>query len=171
MDRTIELTATQKAPAMELIAELASSPVHVLRCNAGMGRTTILDNIRHATGAVYVGVKQFLDQLKTAQPLAIEESFLDLIATAFQKHQIAVVDDLHLLWSIVDGYSYPRPWLLDAALTALLDDASACGKQIVFGVDDGIVPRPVARGAKFWRVADFSCGLKGSFDPLANRVS
>jgi transitional endoplasmic reticulum ATPase len=156
MDRKPQLTPAQKMTAERLLAAIPASSVLVLRCGSGMGRTTILRSIHDTSRGAFVGMKQFMDLLTARQPLAIEESFVDLIDNALEDHDLVIVDDLHLLRDVVEGCDYPRPWMLAAALTAVMDEAGARGKKMLFAVDTGIVPIPISRRAQSWQVADFA---------------
>jgi hypothetical protein len=156
MDQEIKLTPAQQVPAEGILDAIPTSSVLVLRNNPGKGRTTILRWLHAAAGGAFVGVRHFMRVLMNRQPAAIEEAFLQLVEDCFESHDLVIVDDLHLIRSVVEGCDYPRPYLLDAVLTSLLDEGAARGKKILFGTDQEESSLPVARRARAWQVADFS---------------
>ena len=111
------------APAQRLAEEnlingLATDGVDalVLRGDAGFGKTTILERVQRTAGGVLLGMEQFADVLAERQPEAIEEAFRDLMEYALASHDLAIVDDLHLITEVGEGCSYPRANLLNAVL-------------------------------------------------------
>ena len=101
-----------------------------------------------------LGAGDFMHTLSARQPDAVEEAFLQMIEQALAHQEIVIVDDLHLVTQVVSACDYPRTLLLDAALTALMGEAVALRKKLVFGSDDE-VPWPVARRAFTWKLAEF----------------
>jgi predicted AAA+ superfamily ATPase len=103
-----------------------------------------------------VSIKDFLDVLMARDPLAIEESFTELVDGCFEKDELVIIDDFQLVRNVVDSFEYPRRGLLDAMITALLDRADRDGKKILFGTDlEGGLPCIGAR-ARVWTVGDFA---------------
>ena len=149
------LTPVQQAAADRLLESLDVGRVVVLRGAPGSGKTTILETVRAARGGVLLGAREFMDVLKTQATSAIEESFLRMLEDAILKHDLVIVDDLHLLSNIVDARDYPRSYLLDAALTAILGDAGILGCKLVFAVEDE-APWPIQRRAYVTAIAEFA---------------
>ena len=127
----------------------------VLKAGCGMGRTTVLEHVHAAVGGHFMGMRQFLDALNSHQPSAIEEAFLDMLDRAVAEHALIILDDLHLVSAIVDARDYPRSYLLDAALTAVLAEAALQGRTLIFGVED-MAPWPIHRRAYIWEIEAFS---------------
>src|SRR5581483_5059577 len=100
----------------------------------GMGSTTVLRHVRDALGGAFVGVRQFLGELMRSNPLALEETLLRVLEDAIREHDVVIVDDLHLINDVTNSGDYPRTCLLDAALTAIPDDAAIRGVRLVFGL-------------------------------------
>src|SRR5262245_17765996 len=147
MSLRISLSPAQEKLAAEVLAAIPAFPLVVLRCSAGMGRSSILRNVRDRLNGPMAGVSQFMRLLKDRDPLAIEEAFVDLVESS-DGDDVLIVDDLHLLQKVVGDYSYPRQQLLDLALTALLDVAESRQKPLVFGFDDGVMPPSLYRRAQ-----------------------
>jgi predicted AAA+ superfamily ATPase len=100
----------------------------------------------------------------------MEESFLRMIELALEQHDLILVDDLHLVTHVLDRHWYPRAYLLDAALTALLAEAAFLRKTLVFAVEDE-APFPVERRATVWEIEDFTpddyAAIVGAYAPSA----
>jgi SpoVK/Ycf46/Vps4 family AAA+-type ATPase len=120
-----------------------------------MGKTTILEQLQLAGDTVLVDTGEFLAQLATRHPLALEEAFLATIRRALSKAGTVLVDDLHLITNVVSGCgNYPRTNLLDSPASALLEEAAAAGKKLVFATS-GSVPEPISQRAYYFGIEDF----------------
>ncbi|HEY1336764.1 MAG TPA: ATP-binding protein [Bryobacteraceae bacterium] len=150
----IVLTSAQSQAYHRLLDGIAAGDVLVLEARAGAGKTTILEKVQAAAGGLLIGVRQFMQSLASRAPAAIEEAFLDMIERALAEHDLVIVDDLHLITQVVTACDYPRACLLDAALTAMLGDAAALRKRLVFAVD-GDAPWPIRRRAYIAKVPEF----------------
>jgi len=120
-----------------------------------MGKTTILKQLQAACGGALLNAWEFLAQLETRHPLAIEEAFLEMVQQALAVSNIVMVDDLQAVTNVDSGCgSYPRPNLLDAPAEALLNEAAAAGKTLVFATSAS-APGPIARRAWSWGIGEF----------------
>jgi len=120
-----------------------------------MGKTTILKQLQAACGGALLNAWEFLAQLETWHPLAIEEAFLEMVQQALAVSEIVMVDDLQAVTNVDSGCgSYPRPNLLDAPAEALLNEAAAAGKTLVFPTSAS-APGPIARRAWSWGIGEF----------------
>ena len=128
--------------------------VLMLKARPASGRTTILRKLHEAIGGALLGIREFMQSLAGRRPEAIEEAFLQMVEQGLAHHDIVIVDDLHLVTQVVSSCDYPRALLLDAALTAIMGEAAAFRKKLVFGTDDE-APWPLARRAHTWKVAEF----------------
>ena len=149
------LTPVQQQAFDGLLSRIPVGDVLVLRGNAGSGKTTILERIKGTCGATFLGMRQFMDALRTGSPQAIEESFLEVMEQALSTADSVILDDFHLISNVVDSRGYPRPNLLDIALSALLADARASGKKLLFAVEDE-VPAILWRQAYCLKIEDFT---------------
>ena len=156
IEKKLIMTPAQQLAADGLKDGVAAGDIFVLRSGSGMGRTTILEQVHAAIGGGFVGVRQFMEVLRARNSDAIEEAFLEMIELSLVRHDIVIVDDLHLVTNIADGHNYPRSYLLDAALTALLGEAGARRKKLVFGVDAQDAPWPVRRRAHSFEIGEFT---------------
>jgi len=171
MKHELKLTPTQQSAAEGLAGGLSAGDVFVLEGQPGMGKTIVLQEVHRQAGGRFLGVRQFLEALMAREPGALEEAFLDMLDTALAGRDMVFVDDLHLVTNIVEGCDYPRTYLLDAALTAVLGEAAAQGKKIVFATAAD-APWPVRRRAFRWEIGDFTeedyrCLCEAYLDPQA----
>ncbi len=134
---------------------LPAGDVFVLKSAAGAGRTTVLRQLHAEKGGAFIGIRDVMRSLEGRDPLAIEEAFLATVEGAFEAETLIVADDLHLVANVVNRYNSARSHLLDAALTAIMGEAAAWGKKLVFGVEDA-TPWPVRRRAHTFKIADLS---------------
>jgi transitional endoplasmic reticulum ATPase len=154
MNSEIILTPSQQKAFNGLLEGACLGDVLVLTGDAGMGKTTILEKLRATRGGVILGAREFLAGLMPNNASGVEEAFLRMIEDAMQVHDLVIVDDLQLVTNITDSRTYPRQYLLDAALTALLAEARVMKKRLVFAGAYG-VPWPVERRAYSWEIEDF----------------
>jgi transitional endoplasmic reticulum ATPase len=154
MQTEIVLTPVQQTACDGLLEGISVGGILVLRGEPGSGRTTILEMIHAAKGGVLIGAREFLGALMSRDPGALEEAFLRMIEDALYAHDLIMVDDLHLITNIVQARNYPRAYLLDAALTALLAEARVMHKTLIFATQY-CVPWAIDRRAYDWEIADF----------------
>jgi ATP-dependent 26S proteasome regulatory subunit len=155
------LMPAQQRALKSLIKALPAGDVFVLKAASGAGRTTVLRELHATVGGVFVGIGAIMHSLEGRDPLSVEEAFLTTIESALDGPDLVIVDDLHLVSNVVNRHNAARSLLLDAALTAIMGDAAAWGKKLVFGVEDE-APWPVRRRAYTWEirslaVEDFAC--------------
>ena len=153
MNLEIVLTNAQQEAADSLLRHLAVSPVAVLSGAAGAGKTAILKSVQATRGGVFLGAPQFMNARRAQGPAAIEEAFFRMIEDAIESHDLVLVDDLSLVANVARGGGDGRVHLLDAALTAILAEARAMGRKLVFAVEDDI-PWPIRRRAQIVHLAD-----------------
>jgi len=155
MHKTRVLTPVQQNAADQILAACRPGNIISLESGPGRGRTTVLEYVHAAVGGQFLGMRQFMESLSGHAPTAIEEAFLEMLDRAAAEHEIIFVDDLHLISAVVDARDYPRSYLLDAAVTAVLAEAGVRGRTLIFGVEDG-APFPIERRAYIWKIADFT---------------
>ena len=166
------LSPAQREIAEKLIHEVAAGGVFILQGDAGTGKTTILKKLQAARGGILLSTWEFMAQLETRHPLALEEAFLEMVEQALAASDLVMVDDLQAIAGVASGCgSYPRPNLLNAPAEAVLNEAAAAGKTLVFATA-GSTPGPIWRRA--WRreipefqATDYACICGAYLDPEA----
>ena len=151
----VVLAPAQEAAAQELLKSMSKGGVSVLRAATGSGRTTVLQHVHAVAGGAWLGMKDFIDALMVRRPDALEQAFVEMLEQAIENNTVVIVDDLHLITAITNGYKYERRGLLDAALEALLTTAAAAGRKLIFGVDPGNIPAAVWVRAHVVKIRDF----------------
>jgi ATP-dependent 26S proteasome regulatory subunit len=148
------LTPVQRAAAESLRSAIGCGNVVVLQGDVGRGKTTILKSVQADLGGLFLGMRDFILALEAREPFAIEEAWLRLLEASLAEHDLVFLDDMHLIASVVEGYGYPRPNLLNAAITAVMEQADG-NKKIVFAVEED-APEPISRRAQAFEIAEFT---------------
>jgi SpoVK/Ycf46/Vps4 family AAA+-type ATPase len=155
MKNEVVLTPSQQCAFNGVLEGISVNSIVLLRGATGRGKTTILNQLHGAAGGIVIGIAQFTRRLSDRHPLALEETFLEVLDAALEGYDLVMVDDLHLITSVTDACNYRRENLLDAVLATILNDAAARRKKLVFAVNDE-APQPIALRALKWSVADFT---------------
>jgi SpoVK/Ycf46/Vps4 family AAA+-type ATPase len=101
-------------------------------------------------------MRDFVDRMQARHPLALEETFTQMVLDALQSHDVVIVDDFHLLSSVVSGcHTYPRAGFLDAPMMALVTYALEAGKKLVLGSQGG-APEPARDRGYSWTIRKFT---------------
>ena len=91
----------------------------------------------------------YLERLTEAEPLALEETLHQMLIGALRENDVVLVDDLHLLNSVVCCNSfYPKKDFLNAPLEVAAAFARDKGRKLVFTMPSGM-PQPIAGRAHF----------------------
>jgi SpoVK/Ycf46/Vps4 family AAA+-type ATPase len=152
---TTSLCPAQQHAFDSLTSALGDGNVFVLSGAAGTGKTTLLRFLHRHVGGAYLKIKDLVDALRPRHPLAIEETFEELVLAALREHDHVIVDDLHLVTEVVGSCgSYPRPGFLDAALTSLATYAAEAGKKLIFG-NGSHPPHPLYQRSLGFHIQDF----------------
>jgi SpoVK/Ycf46/Vps4 family AAA+-type ATPase len=170
-----ELTPVQRVAAERSLAAIRAGHIAVLKASHGAGRTTVLRAVAAASGGASIGAREFMSALAGHQAAAFEEAFMSLMDRALDSHNFAILDDLHLINAVVHACDYPRTWLLDVALTAILDRAAARHQRILFGTHYGDVPEPVESRAfaveiESFTAVDYECICRAYLGAAARRL-
>jgi transitional endoplasmic reticulum ATPase len=148
------LTPAQQAAAEGLRHAVACGSVVVLQSDIGLGKTAVLRRVQADLGGAFLGMREFMRTLDNREPFAIEEAWMRLVEASLAQHDLVILDDMHLIASVVEGYSYPRQNLLNVAITAVLEQAARHKKFVVAVEEDA--PDPISRRAQTIKIADFA---------------
>ena len=155
MKLEIVLTSVQQEAADSVLECLAVSPVAVLSGARGAGKTAILRSIHAARGGVFLSAHNFMSVRQSQGPAAIEEAFFRMMEDAIEQTDLILVDDLAVVADAANRGGPGRSHLLDAALTALLAEARAMRRKVIFAVEQDI-PWPIQRRAQVVQVASLA---------------
>jgi transitional endoplasmic reticulum ATPase len=150
----IALSRTQREAAERVLLGLERGDLVVLRDQASDGKTTVLEHVQREIGGSMIGIRDLWAKLAARDPWDIEAAFLDLVESAFDGHELIIVDDLHRVKNVAEGCNYPRQNLFDAALGALFSLARREGKRLLFATDDA--PECLETRAHTFDIGDFA---------------
>ena len=161
---TNTLAPAQQEALDSLLYSAQIAPLLVLYGGAGLGKTTVLNALHAQLGGVLLTMKDFVDAMRSQHPLAMEETFEQLLMDAFQENDTVLVDDFHLFYSVVCGCGpfdlYPRSKFAHAPLMALATYVAAAGKKLVFSsqgaVDPAIEERCFRSSIEKFQPADYA---------------
>src|SRR5437763_2603268 len=129
------LSPAQFSVLDSLLKSLPMGDVFCLSMPPGFGRTTILREAHQVLGGALLTMRHFADAMQERHPLAMEESFSKLVWDALAANDVVIIDDLHLLSSVLGGGcgGYPRHGWIEGPLTALVTHASDTAKKLIVG--------------------------------------
>jgi ATP-dependent 26S proteasome regulatory subunit len=138
------LCPAQQRACDGLLAVLPIGNLFTLIGDTGMGKTAILREVYRAVGGAFLTAKAFVDAMRSQDPFALEETFERFVGDALTAHEYVLVDDLHLVANVVNGYcgAYPRSGWLNAPLTALANQAIETGRKLIFACQSH-APSPI----------------------------
>lgn len=119
----------------------------IVWAHAGMGKTTILEEFHKNRGGQFLTCKDFIDDIRKQDPLAMEETLEAMLMSALSKSDIVIMDDLDLIYDVICGCGfgspYPRGKFVEAILTSVATFvANHPSKKLIFGME-GNTPRPI----------------------------
>jgi transitional endoplasmic reticulum ATPase len=137
------LSPSQRRTFEHAAKDIAATNVVVVWGHSGLGRTTVMRTLHGETGGSFLSMRDYIERMERAHPLAFEETFQDYVLSAFKKDRVVFVDDLHLLNSVVCcGYSYPRKDFLESALTVIASYVEDADKRLVVATNAS-APTPI----------------------------
>ena len=150
----VSLTSNQRTIASQVQSAFSVGNVCLLQGEAGMGKTSILRFIHSLSGGSFLSVSNFISLLRDRSPLALEETFLELVEQHLRTESMVIIDDLHVITNVVNGFHYPRRRLFEAILTALFEDAEFGGKKLLFATSGESIPEPIRHRAYAWKLEE-----------------
>ncbi|HEY3854829.1 MAG TPA: ATP-binding protein [Verrucomicrobiae bacterium] len=124
----------------------------ILRLNGvtGRGKTTILKEIHKQVGGAFIGTRDFAEASGPKDPLALEETFYNLIFNALKTHSVVIVDDYHLLDLFAAGcHFYPRAGLMNSIIMGLCAYALEADRKLIFGTTGNLAEAAEQRSYSF----------------------
>jgi transitional endoplasmic reticulum ATPase len=132
----LTLSPTQQKARKALVAAITRPGLVALAAESGMGRTTILGTLGADTKTVRLDVRDFMAALGRHHPLALEESWHELVTTALARDaQLVLFDDFQSILNVCLGHMYPRTNLLWGAIQSVSRVAHDSGKSVVVSMD------------------------------------
>jgi AAA+ superfamily predicted ATPase len=145
----MNLSPSQERAVAALRHDWPDTESFVLWAPYGLGRSTMLRAVQEERGGIVLDMASYLERLTDAEPLALEETLHQMLVGALREHEVVLVDDLHLLNSVVCcNYTYPKKDFLNAPLEVAAALARDKGRKLVFTMPGGM-PQPIAGRAHF----------------------
>jgi transitional endoplasmic reticulum ATPase len=100
---------------------------------SGAGKTTLLHEMHERTGGAWICMRELLHALRAKHPLALEETFEEIVEGALDDSTHVYVDELSLFTNVVQRCgAYPRAQLFSAVLENLTARAETAGKKLIY---------------------------------------
>ncbi len=127
----------------------------------GRGKTTILQQVHQRTGGAFLNMKDFVEAEAKNHPLALEETFYQLVFNALKSQPVVIMDDVHLLDLFSAGcHFYPRSGYFNSVMMGLCTYALEAGKKLILGARDHLVEAAEQRSYSFgierFKVEDYA---------------
>lgn len=130
-----KLSPVQQTALNGLRRSLSINPIALLAGDNGSGKTTILQELQRETRGRLLTLADLSSAMREKHPLALEETFEQIVLAALQEDDFVIIDDVDVLEGVVSGCggAYPRPSWLSAPAIALCRFTEQAGKKLVFG--------------------------------------
>lgn len=152
------LSRSQQRALDALAAAVSTTGLVMLLCRSGMGRTTILRRLHAQRGGAFLTIRDVVEAMEHANPLAIEETMYRRLLSSLAANDLVILDDFLLVQHVVMGcHAYPRGRYLEGALTALAEHGAATGKTLILGGEGYPTATAMAKG-KVIGIESFDAG-------------
>lgn len=128
------LTPSQQNVVNAVQLSWANHRVHVVWSPSGMGKTSMLRAVQKLYGGRFLTMADYMKVLTGKDPMALEESLVELVESAWTTEDVVILDDFDLLCSISSCNTfYPRRGLDEIAVESLVARAQEGHRRLVFG--------------------------------------
>jgi ATP-dependent 26S proteasome regulatory subunit len=151
------LSPTQQQAFEILLQVLPTGHVFELHGPVGVGKSTVLRQLHQQLGGVLLHINDLAERQHGQHPLALEETFGQLVMESLQAHDVVLVDDLQLLSDTVHTHGYPRMGWVQAVLVTLMTYAIEAQKTLILCSNYPLLQhRALAVSIKELEVGDYS---------------
>ncbi|MGI8552847.1 MAG: AAA family ATPase [Dehalococcoidia bacterium] len=154
-ENDLVLSPAQEQALEGLLYAIPVGDVFTIWGGTGMGKTTVLREAHRQLGGAFPMLAEFMDAMRCKHPLAIEETFEQMLLATLSENAYVFLDDLQMPIDVICkecGSYYPRAGLIDGSLTTLISSARATGKKLIFG---GRPPSSVRERAYSFGIPEF----------------
>lgn len=129
---SMELCPAQQNAFKGVLAALTTGSIIRLRGGVGRGKTTVLQRVRQEVGGAFLTMRDFVEASAKSHPLALEETFHQLILNALQEHEVVLVDDAHMLdLQSIGCRLYLRSGYINPVMMAVCTYVLSANKKLV----------------------------------------
>lgn len=149
------LSPSQKIAYDGIMHGLEIGNILVLWGKPGMGRTTVLNKLHSALKGAFINMKDFLDAMRTKHPLALEETFEQIVMKRLREKKHIIIDDFNILIAVIGNGSpmYFRNGFFNAPLTVISTYAVESGRKLILCCN-GQSPAPIHQRCYYFGIQD-----------------
>lgn len=152
-----DLSPSQREAVAMIEQLLREQNLIIIRGGRGMGKSTIARYLHEKHGGGLVGIREMVEASDTVHPLQVENAFLSLMVREMARHDLLVVDDIHLLLQHFHGQFYPRAGLVEATFATLAAYVLGADKRVVI-LTDGHLPDALTSRSFSQHIPPFTAG-------------
>jgi transitional endoplasmic reticulum ATPase len=141
----------------------------------GRGKTTVLKELHQQTGGAFLGMTDFVAAASLKHPMALEETFYNLVLEALKTHPVVILDDLHLVDLFSSGcHFYPRAGFLNSVMMGLCTYALQSDRKLIFSTTEHLAEAAAQRSYSFgidrFKVEDYAALVQGWLGEKATEI-
>lgn len=142
--KVVELCPSQKKAYTSLLSLIDKSPILALVSEGSYGRTTVLKKVAERLSARYIHLGDLFDDIKTMDPLQLEEAVLACVERSFAEYDVVIFDDYFSVQEqlVENCQNTARPSILSFALSSLLQMMEQKGKTLILGMRYNWIDKP-----------------------------
>ncbi len=152
-----DLSPSQREAVAIIERLLQEQNLIIIRGGRGTGKSTLARYLHEQHGGGVVGIREMLEATDTVHPLQVENAFLSLMVRELARHDLLIIDDVHLLLQLFLAQFYPRSGLVEATFATLAAYVLDADKRVVFLVD-GHLPQALSSRAFAQQIPPFTAG-------------
>jgi transitional endoplasmic reticulum ATPase len=152
---TIKLSPAQEEAFRGLKAGLEVGQILRVWGGVGRGKTTVLGKLQQETGAHFVSIGEFVKEVATGHPLALEEALTRALHSKMTNGAVVLFDDAQMIDLGRGCHMYPRAGFLKPVVMALCEQAVQSGAKLVFATT-GELPGPAEERSYSFGIGRFT---------------
>ncbi|MGA1839344.1 MAG: hypothetical protein ACMUIU_01860 [bacterium] len=138
------LSPSQKIAYDGIMHGLEIGNILILLGKPGMGRTMVLNKLHSTLKGAFMNMKDLLDAMRKKHPLALEETFEQIVMKRLGENRHVIIDDLNILIAVIGNRTamYPRNGFFDAPLSVISTHAVESDRRLILCCN-GQAPAPI----------------------------
>ncbi|HRW49019.1 MAG: AAA family ATPase [Caldilinea sp.] len=152
-----DLSPSQREAVAMIERLLEEQNLIVIRGGRGTGKSTLARYLHEQHGGGVIGIREMLEASDTVHPMQVENAFLALMVRELARHDLLIIDDIHLLLLHFHGQFYPRAGLVEGTFATFAAYVFEADKRVVF-LADGHLPDALTSRAFSQQIPPFTAG-------------